>query len=140
MQPWLALFILVAPLAMADDPDPAPLLAQVRAGQDLPPPVRDPRLDRLCALRAAELAGLGALSHDDAEGRGPGLQALASGYPPGLFGEVLGTGPDLEQVWRAWLASPPHRSVLLQAGWTRWGAGWARRGAAAVWVLRFWQP
>jgi len=136
---WVLAAVLASPAA-AQEPFPAGPLTALRAPRALSVPDRDPELDRLCAARAAELAAAGVLSHEDRRGLGPGVQSVRSGYPAGEFGEVLGAGSRPEAVWEAWLASPAHREVLLTAGWTRWGAGQAARGATTVWVLRFWKP
>lgn len=65
---------------------------------------------------------------------------MAEGLPPGVYGEVLGSGPSLTAVWEAWLASPTHRAVLREPGWTKWGWGRAGEGTKTVWVLRFYKP
>jgi len=106
--------------------------------QSLPP--IDKALSATCQDRAIELADSGELAHVDFEGRGPGQQAMAHGLPPGVYGEVLGSGPSPEAVWRAWLASPTHKGVLVEPGWTVWGWGSAPRGAVTVYVLRFYKP
>ncbi len=100
----------------------------------------DGGLSAACLERAAELAGSGVLAHVDERGLGPGEQAMARGLPPGEYGEILGSGPTPEAVWRAWLASPTHRSILVEPGWTIWGWGSAARGSVTVYVLRFYKP
>ena len=115
-------------------------LQALRSDKGLSAPEWDPDLAASCEGRAAELAAGGQLSHTDAQGRGPGLQAMALGLPPGDYGEVLGSGLSAAAVWAAWLASPPHRAVLLEPGWTKWGVGTAVYGDVTVFVLRLWRP
>ncbi len=114
-------------------------LQAFRSSQNLSMPDWDDSLAVSSHLRAEKLAALGALSHEE-QGKGPGLQMLAEGFPPGTFGEVLGAGGDPEKVWRAWLDSPSHRALLSDPAWTSWGSGWATRGNTKVFVLRFRGP
>lgn len=125
--------------AAAEPPFREPLQG-LRSAQGLSLPDLEPVLTQSAQSRAEALAAAGVLSHEDDQGRGPGLQLTATGYAPGEFGEVLGAGADPGAVWTAWLASPGHRAVLDAPGWTAWGAGSAPRGATTVWVLRFWKP
>lgn len=119
-------------------PDTAVLAFRQRAALSLPQ--WDETIAQSCHQRAVVLAESGTLSHADARGRGPGVQMVAQGVAPGEFGEVLGAGGDWDAVWTAWLASPSHRAVLNEPGWTRWAWGSADRGESTVWVLRFWKP
>jgi uncharacterized protein YkwD len=116
------------------------LLGTLYADSGFSTPKNDDSLSASCRTRAAELAASGELAHIDGWGRGPGDQAMAQGLPPGVYGEVLGAGPSPEDVWRAWLSSPSHRSVLMEPGWTAWGWGSAVHGAVTVYVVRFWKP
>jgi len=116
------------------------LLGTLRADKGFSIPRIDERLSDSCMTRAADLAVSGELAHVDGLGRGPGEQAMAQGLPPGVYGEVLGAGPSSDEVWRAWLGSPSHRSVLSEPGWVAWGWGSAVRGASTVYVVRFWKP
>lgn len=110
-----------------------------RLEQRLPVAVLDVPITDLCRRRAHELARSGQLSHVDDQGRGPAMQMRAAGAPLGEYGEVLGVGP-WEQVWAAWLASAPHRAVVSDPRWVRWGWGVDTEGPSPVWVLRFWAP
>jgi uncharacterized protein YkwD len=132
------LLVMGAGAAFADPPFHDQVTA-FRQARGLSLPTADPALVRSSGARAQALADTGVLSHVDEEGRGPGLQLTAEGFPPGEFGEVLGAGADPQEVWAAWLASPTHRAVLEAPGWTAWGAGSASVGQTTVWVIRFWK-
>jgi uncharacterized protein YkwD len=131
-------FFLSLPLTAQSLPQTSLFAFRAESGLNLPD--WDPELADSALLRAQVLAQAGELSHEDSLGRGPGLQALSEGLPPGEYGEVLGAGADFGAVWAAWLASPPHRKVLMTPGWTRWGSGSAPHGSTRVWVLRLWRP
>ena len=135
---YLIVLALATPLPA--QPVPQPPLPTFRQSHGLSLPAWSSELADSALRRAQTLAETGVLSHEDPLGRGPGLQALAEGLPPGEYGEVLGAGRDFDAVWAGWLGSPPHRDVLSSPGWTRWGLGSAPLGATRVWVLRFWKP
>lgn len=115
-------------------------VGELRTAQGLSRPQWSPDLARITLERARVLAVQGFLSHEDELGRGPGLQAVARGLPRGEYGEVLGVGSSPQAVWRAWLASEPHRAVLLEPGWQTWASASATVEATSVWVVRFWKP
>jgi len=107
--------------------------------QGLAPLVWDQALAETCLNRALVLAAAGELTHEDS-GRSVGLQLVAQGFPPGLYGEVLGAGADPDSVWRAWLASPTHAAVLRDPRWTAWGWAKAESASGWLWVVRFRAP
>lgn len=136
----LAGALLLLSSAMAYGQSPEPLVQELRREAGLSQPAWNPGLSASSAARASVLAASGILSHTDAEGRRPGTQMLAEGFPPGEYGEILGAGLPLAAVWEAWLKSPSHRAVLTGSGWTLWGWGRADREGVTVWVLRFYRP
>jgi uncharacterized protein YkwD len=140
MRTWAVVLLLVSGLPALAQPSPQVWFSEYRIQEHLSVPVWSPELAGSAHRRALVLAESGSLAHQDAQGRGPGLQMASEGLPPGEYGEVLGAGADLGAVWRAWLASPTHRAVLSTPGWTLWGFGSAVRGPTRVWVLRLWRP
>lgn len=140
MRAALFLLVLIWSMPLAAQSPFDGLLKTLRANAGFSMPRADEKLTMSCRTRAAELAASGELAHVDDRGRGPGQQAMAQGLPPGVYGEVLGAGPSADDVWRAWLDSPSHRSILVETGWLVWGWGSAVRGASTVYVLRFWKP
>jgi uncharacterized protein YkwD len=71
-------------------------------------------------------------------------RALAQGARGPLFGEDLAWGTGVGAQWAVtqWLASPPHRAVLLRPGFRRVGIGiafgtFAGHGGAVVFTADF---
>jgi uncharacterized protein YkwD len=101
-----------------------------RAGQGLPELAFDASVLPLARARAEAQAGGGALSHAGLDGSdaipGP-LSAAGVGYL--MVGENLGRveGADpaaaVELVGEAFMASPPHRANVLEAGFTHASVG-----------------
>ena len=137
---WKLVFLLVTAVWAGAQGFPGDHLSRFRQVQHLSLPQWDQVLADTAQARAEAMAVEGLMSHNDASGRGVGLQLRSQGYPQGVFGEVLGSGAEPTAVWSAWLASLTHRQVLAEPGWLRWGAGSARVGGTTVWVLRFWKP
>ena len=135
---WLLLF-LIAASGWAQN-FPLEQFRSLRTEEGLLVPAWDVELAASCLRRSATLAAGGGLSHFDDHGRGPGQQLLAQGFPPGLYGEVLGAGRDPQAVWRAWLASPTHRAVLVDPRWKAWAWASTGSGTTTVWVVRFRAP
>ena len=100
----------------------------------------DEDLAKTCQVRSKELSASGQLSHRNENGQGPGNQLMAEGFPPGVYGEVLGAGKDPLEVWKAWLSSPTHRLVLVDPQWKSWGWGASKMVESTVWVVRFRNP
>jgi hypothetical protein len=98
----------------------------------------DALLSEVARMYAAELATAGVLSH-----AGPldGSRLLDRLFRAGgtafEAAEILGAGPDLAAVERAWEASPAHRLVALDGRYTDIGWGSAQRDAQQVWVVVF---
>jgi len=85
---------------------------------------------------AAELAAAGVLSHaGPADASSPLERLFRAGGTAFEVGEILGAGPDLAAVERAWETSPAHRRVVLNERYTSIGWGRADHGAQQVWVV-----
>jgi hypothetical protein len=98
----------------------------------------DTLLSKVARMYAAELAAAGVLSHTGtADGSQPRDRLFRAGGTAFEVGEILGAGPDLAAVERAWEASPAHRRVALDGRYTDVGWGSASRGAQQVWVVMF---
>jgi hypothetical protein len=98
----------------------------------------DALLCEIAQAYAAELAAAGVLSHaGPADGSGPLDRSFRAGGTSFEVGEILGAGPDLGAVERAWEGSPGHRRVVLGQRYTSIGWGSADRGAQQVWVVMF---
>ncbi len=86
---------------------------------------------------AGLLAGLGRISHTGPDGSDALTRYLRAGGTSARVGEIIGAGPDLEAVQKAWMSSPDHRASILKGLWTHAGWGSARSGSAVVWVVLF---
>jgi uncharacterized protein YkwD len=94
----------------------------------------DPVLDAVAEARAERLAGASEFSHAAA---GPGIltEVESTGIDPHGAGEVLGwsavpgSSAALDHIRQMWLASPPHRAILLTTADNYIGVGVATHGA-----------
>ena len=96
----------------------------------------DPVLSAAARAYAGELAAAGVLSHEGpADGSRPLDRYLRAGGTAFSVGEILGAGPDLAAIERAWETSPSHRKVVLDERYTHIGWGSAAAGKQQVWVV-----
>jgi uncharacterized protein YkwD len=95
--------------------------------------------------KGRRVASCGVLTHAPC-GTDPLAEVRATGFPFLRFGENLWSGPMnvcARGVVAGWLASPPHRAVLLAAGFRLFGAGlvaapgFLGNANGAVWVATF---
>jgi len=137
-----AVVLLLAAARLPADDDPLAWANAVRSSpvRDSPAPAlrHDPLLSTAARAYAAELAAAGVLSHaGPADASSPLARVFRAGGTAFEVGEILGVGPDLAAVERAWEASPPHRRVVENDRYTAAGWGVAKRAAQQVWVLVF---
>ena len=111
--------------------------------------VQRPRLERASELKGQRVAACGQLSHTPC-----GVDVTAAvreaGYPYGVFGENLFVGTwgkdSARDVVAAWLASPPHRAIILGRQFRHLGAAPTRAPGllgssdAVVWTATFASP
>jgi uncharacterized protein YkwD len=120
------------------------LVNVVRAQHGLPPVRTASLLIRSARLRARAIARCRQFSHTPC-GQSFGAPFRAAGYARGTYavGENLAyatAAPPPQSAIQLWLASPPHRRVLLTRGFRDLGAavvtvnGLVGGGAATVWV------
>jgi uncharacterized protein YkwD len=143
---FLASFVLAGPAAAAQartlSSSEASLLQtmnSVRTSRGLAPLRVDVRLLRAARVHSADMMQRQYFAHGAVAGR-----ALAQGARGPVFGEDLAWGMGVGAQWvvTQWLASPPHRAVLLRPGFRRVGIGIAfgtfvGRGGAAVFTADF---
>jgi len=100
----------------------------------------DGRLSAAARRHASDMARRGYFGHVSPSGRGPRARARAAGFDGGVA-EVLawGSGPltSPRATVQAWLRSAPHRAILLDPSLRVAGAGVARAGRRATWVVDF---
>jgi uncharacterized protein YkwD len=111
----------------------------VRTSHHLAPLRLDVRLLHAARGHSADMMQRQYFAHGSVAGR-----VLAQGARGPVFGEDLawGTGVGAQWVVTRWLASPPHRAVLLRPGFRRVGIGVAfgtfvGHGGAAVFTADF---
>jgi uncharacterized protein YkwD len=99
-------------------------LNRVRAAYHLPAVREDRRIDRTALGHSRDMARRGYFAHGSWSGR-----VMAAASSTRSVGEVIGwrvrSSPRSEAraLVSEWLASPPHRVVLLSGGFTRVGIG-----------------
>ena len=117
--------------------------ARARHGRHALAPSRP--LREAAVLKGRRVASCGVLTHAPC-GTDPLAEVRATGLHVFLFGENLWTGPmdmSARGVVAGWLASPPHRDVLLRSGFRMFGAGLVAAPGflgnpdGAVWVATF---
>ena len=96
-----------------------------------------PALQAAAAAHADYLSRTGTFSHDGPGGSTPRTRAARAGYTACLTAENIARGQgDIRTVIADWMASPGHRSNLLNPQVTQYG--FARAGS--VWVLVLARP
>lgn len=97
-------------------------------------------LERAASRHAADMLARDFFAHESPEGDGPRDRAEAAGYRGAmLVGETIAYGQrTASDVVADWLASPPHRKILLEGRFTEIGVGVAAgrhgRGVRITWV------
>jgi hypothetical protein len=116
----------------------------IRRSSGLDGVAADALLSRTAEGWALRLAQKGVLSHRGADGSSAMDRYRALGGTEVHLGEILGSGPGLLEIEKAWLKSVAHRDVVLTRSWTH--VGWGRvsaKGVSAkgqeVWVVLFCQ-
>jgi uncharacterized protein YkwD len=104
----------------------------VRHGHGLRPLRAAPGLGRSAGLHAHAMAARGFFSHDSTDG-GSAAERIRRYYRGSWVGETLlwrSPGVTAQQVVAMWMASPPHRRVLLLPAFRDVGIGVVRASAA----------
>ncbi|WP_246184969.1 CAP domain-containing protein [Paracoccus aestuariivivens] len=74
----------------------------------------DPRLARVAAAHACDMARRGLMSHKGSSTRGPMPRAKAAGYAPTIVAENIAAGPyNQPQVLAQWAASSGHIANIM---------------------------
>jgi uncharacterized protein YkwD len=130
----LALPVTAAAQDCPAGPERAAVLGALNAAREhagVAPVRRRPALGRAACAYAADMVARRFFSHTSPEGEGPADRARASGYlreaPVWSVGEILlwSSKPvfTAADAAAAWLASPPHKAVLLTRGYRDAGVG-----------------
>jgi uncharacterized protein YkwD len=106
------------------------LVNTVRVRHRLPPLLTSRRLGHVARLHSADMVRRGLLSHVSSDGTDM-FDRVRRHFPARRAGETVaavhGRRGLAGTVVRLWLASPPHRAVVLDASFRRLGVG-GRRG------------
>ncbi len=126
----LAAALVPSATAGADETDASTLLARVnvlRAEQHLKPLHAQPALAGCAGTQARYIDTIQRLRHSSSDGT-PASTRIRRAYRARVVGEVLGYGPSIAWITRAWMRSPIHRSVLLDRSFRSIGIGIVRDG------------
>ncbi|MFI5368125.1 MAG: CAP domain-containing protein, partial [Spirochaetia bacterium] len=138
LRPLPLLFLLCAASVQGQN-DPLSWINGIRHAAGVSGLAPDGLLSRTAESWAERLARTGVLSHRGADGSSALDRYRALGGTEVRVGEILGAGPDLPGVERAWLRSEEHRDVTLSPPWTHVGWGRSPSGSGEVWVVLFCQ-
>ncbi len=98
------------------------LFNQERARVGVAPVSLEPRLTAAAAAHCREMASRGVLSHYGANGSDPGQRMTLAGYPWTTWAEIIAYGqPDASSVVQAWINSPGHHAIMIDARYTEVG-------------------
>jgi hypothetical protein len=111
-----------APPAVDDASTLFAMVGALRAGENVPPLLRDERLDTIARAHALRMKERGETAHDVGEGD---LEArfAEAGVGARAAGENVAHAVSVSLVHRALHASPSHRANLLSAEYTHMGIG-----------------
>jgi uncharacterized protein YkwD len=142
----LSLLLLAAP-ARSDEPagfadQLITLVNSVRGATGLPLLTSNPALHMSAEIYSQVMAARNWLSHTGPDGLSAAGRDQNAGYGvPSVWGEDLAAGcPTPEQVFAAFMNSPPHRALILFPGFADIGAGvWVQANTqyGIYWALEF---
>jgi hypothetical protein len=132
----LALFFLLPTVARAQA-DPLSWVNAIRRAAGTAGVAADELLSATARKWAARLAQTGVLSHRGNDGFSALDRYRALGGTETRVGEILGAGPNLTEIEKAWKASDEHRAVALAPDWTHIGWGRGKAKGKEVWVVLF---
>ena len=125
--PVLLLLTLVPVASGAARRPAAELLRQeinrVRALHGLPAVQLDGKLHGAARRLSSEMASTGVLNHTSPDGSTFADRLAAAGWHGSTAGEDIAVAPRPAAVVRMWLASPPHRAILLSGDYRTIGLG-----------------
>lgn len=86
-------------------------------------------LSKLASVHACDMARRGTVTHRSHTGLRAGQRADIAGYGWRRIGENVGARADsVSEVVAAWIASPGHRSNIMDRKMREFGLGWASSG------------
>jgi len=115
------------------------LVNRERRAAGLAPLRRDRRIARAATRHARDMARRGYFAHQRSGGPDLGARLSRAGWRGSAWGEAIASGCGASGAPRAivdlWLASPPHRAILLGARYRVAGVGVASARRCTTWVL-----
>jgi len=135
----IPLFLLLMPAAAHAQADLLSWVNGMRRDAGLTGLLPDALLSQTAERWAVRLAQTGVLSHRGADGSSALDRYRVLGGTEVRVGEILGVGPSLLEVEKAWRNSNEHREVALATGWTHVGWGRQLTKGREVWVILFCQ-
>jgi uncharacterized protein YkwD len=138
-----AALLLAAPLATAQAPPPEAtiviLVNTERAKAGLKPVAAEPRLARIAAAHAADMAQHSFVGHVGSDGADMIERALRGGYGYAYIAEnVAGGQKSAETAVASWMSSGGHRRNILAPEATQMGVGHAIEGGRAPKYGAYW--
>jgi hypothetical protein len=102
------------------------LINGLRTSRGLAPLAIDGALAGSAQSWASHMASTNTLAHD------PNLGSAVSGWTS--IGENVGSGPSVNNIWNAFVASPTHLHNLLNPNFTHVGVGYLVDGRGLIWT------
>ncbi|HEX9697055.1 MAG TPA: CAP domain-containing protein [Actinomycetota bacterium] len=118
-------------IGLANETHLLALVNESRIAQSLPALASDPSLVRTARAHSDRMAAAGAVSHT------PSLHAVLRGWT--ILGENVAMASGVRDVFDYFLASPRHRALIADAGFTHAGVGVTDAGGTlfvTVWFGR----
>lgn len=114
-----------------------------RAERDLQPVLVNPKLTKIADDYACRMIEGDFFGHEDPlNGYGAMQRAATEKYMFYAIGENLAAGPETSaEVMKAWMESPAHRDIILDASWREIGIAVRTGGEFSIyWVQEFGDP
>lgn len=123
--------------ALIGEPVLTDLVNQYRDSRGLSVLVPEEALEKTAELYCEELVETGILSHEDGNGDRVFNRYRKTGGTANKAGEILGTSPDPDSLFQAWLDSSSHERILSSPDWLRIGSSLKKKGDQYVAVVLF---
>ncbi len=111
-----------------------------RAAQNISELKVNPLLEKAAQMKADDMASKGYFAHNTPEGKTPWYWISQAGYKYIFAGENLAVNfVDSEDVQKAWIASPGHKSNILNPKYTEIGIATSTgiyKGKSAIFVVQ----
>ncbi|WP_235928198.1 CAP domain-containing protein [Goekera deserti] len=120
--------------ADAAEADVLALVNEARAAAGCAPVTQDGALADLARAHSADMRDRGFFSHTDPNGQDPWARARAAGVSTARAENIARGQSDAAAVMAGWMASPGHRSNILNCSLRTLGVGVARGPGGPWWT------